>query len=59
MKTFRIFTQDRGKKFSALRELKASDAREAVISVPSGWHPVAIEWPPTAEGRAWLAKNVD
>jgi hypothetical protein len=60
MKTYRIYTRDRGKKYSALREIKAISENEALrrAALPPDWHAVAIEWPPSAISEKWLKKNV-
>lgn len=70
MKTYRVFTNDRGKRrgvalYSCLKECKAKDAEAAARSVHPGYGMpefapiVALEWPATDLAAArWLKKHV-
>jgi hypothetical protein len=69
MPTFRIFTNDRGKRgrvplYSCFALRKASSAEEALKTVPEHFTPPyvaaakAIEWPPSAADSSWLEKHV-
>ena len=64
MKTYRIFTNDRGgSKYSALRDAQAKDratalklARVMAFTHEKVW---AVEWPPTSEAdKQWLRRHV-
>lgn len=69
MSTYRIFTNDRGTikgtpMYSALKEVKASNAMEAIKKCPPNFtypkvaNAVALKWPPNDEGKQWLKKFV-
>jgi hypothetical protein len=60
MSVYRIFTRDRGHKYSALIEIRSNTEENAVkkAKVPASWRAVAIAWPPTEKGEKWLKENV-
>jgi hypothetical protein len=60
MSVYRIFTRDRGTKYSALMEIRSNTEENAVkkAKTPASWGAVAIAWPPTEKGKEWLKKNV-
>jgi hypothetical protein len=64
MKTYRIFTRDRGRKYSALVESRGVDPPDAVRrargvanlkTIPGMLK--AIEWPPNEIGKRWIEEN--
>jgi hypothetical protein len=71
MKTYRIFSRDRGRKYSCLMGADAESARAALKQAPPNLQRIpgmlkAIEWngphtqdgAATPAGRAWLHKNL-
>lgn len=65
MKEYRIFSRDRGRKYSALMPGKGDTPAEAIrnargIEYLKGTPGMlkAIEWPATAAGKRWLEENV-
>jgi hypothetical protein len=64
LKTFRIFCDDAAPFFtcSGYGDVRATDERAAIDGLKnkpewiSQW--VAIEWPPNADGQAWLDRNL-
>lgn len=65
MKQYRIFSRDRGRKYSALMPGAGVSAADAIQNargiddlkrIPGMLE--AIEWPPTIDGLYWLSKNV-
>ena len=60
MALFRIFSRDRGRKYSALMEARSNNGENALkkAKVPASWGAVAISWPPSEADKKWLKKNV-